>query len=148
MQTDTAVDAPMESLQYAKNLFRSRIAAPSPSLLRRVFAVMSIDLSPNVAAFGERSASQGQARQILFEAGDNAVDLRIVKDGDNLSIRGQILGKGFEDSLAVMTIGTEIISTNTSDLGEFSFANLTPGDYSLTIRSSADEIFIDRITLQ
>ena len=58
-----------------------------------------MDLSPNKAAFGERSASATQVRQMLFGAGENSIDLRIIENEKGLlTMHGQILGEGFENA--------------------------------------------------
>src|SRR5688572_15253748 len=58
MQTDDSADAPADALLWSKNLFRSRRAAePQRSVVRRVLAVLQMDLSPGKTVFGERSAS-------------------------------------------------------------------------------------------
>jgi len=77
MQTDDSADAPTDSVRWAKNLFAARAVMPKKSIVQKVLAVLQINLSPNKAAFGERSASATQARQMLFQAGENALDLRI-----------------------------------------------------------------------
>lgn len=147
MQADTAVDAPADSLKYVSDLFRTRAAAPKVSLLRRIVAVMRADLAPNTAAFGERSASQGQARQMLFETGDNAVDLRVTAIEDCFAIRGQILGEAFENGTVELANDQNTFEAAIGDDSEFKLSNITAGDYSLTIRGGTAEIFIEQISL-
>jgi hypothetical protein len=148
MQSDTAIDAPADAVRYAKNLFRLRETEPKRSLVQRLLAVAQIDLAPNRAAFGERSASEGQARQILFEAGDNSVDLRIMASGKGFNIRGQILGNGFENGEVSIVNGGIPVKAKIDEMSGFKVINLAAGDYSLTIRGGSNEIFIERLTLK
>src|ERR1044072_2344307 len=77
MQRDESVDAPQDAIKWSKNLFRTRAAEPKKSFVQKILAVLQVDLAPNKAACGERSAAAAQERQMLFEAGDNGIDLRI-----------------------------------------------------------------------
>ena len=142
MQADTAVDAPAELTSFAKGLYRTRVAEPTPSIFKRMAAVLSVDLAPGRAAFGERSATGGQARQMLFEAGENAVDLRVTALDKAFDIRGQILGDGFESgSVEIAGQSVEI------DNGGFTVKGVAAGEHSLTVRGGEQEIFIEKIIL-
>lgn len=146
MQTDMSVDAPADTLRYAKNLFRTRAAVPAPSAIKRLLAVLRMDLAPNRAAFGERSASGSQARQLLYDAGDNAVDLRITSTDEGFDIRGQILGETSENAEA--EIRGEASGTAAVDaMGEFKLTGLPAGKYDLTISGPETEILIEDIIL-
>ena len=148
MQTDLSTDAPADALKYVKGLFRTRVPEPRASLVRRVLAVMSVDLAPNRAAFGERSGTGGTARQVLFESGDNAVDLRITAAGAGFEIRGQILGDGFENGHVTIAGNLKTIDTEINAAGEFKLPELPSGDYSITVRGTDAEIFIEQISLR
>lgn len=147
MQADRSIDAPADSIKYAKNLFRTRVPEPSQTLVRRVLAVLRVDLAPGTAAFGERSATTAKARQMLYDSGDVAVDLRIMPNGREFEIRGQILGPSFEDS--DVEIRNELANgrTTTDKLSEFRLVGLPAGEYCLLIRNSDTEIVIDKITI-
>lgn len=143
MQTDTAIDAPADLTQFAKGLYQTRVVESSPSLIQRIAAVLSVDLAPGRAAFGERSATGGTARQMLFEAGENAIDLRVTAKGKGFDIRGQILGDGFENGTVEMAGLKADIDAN----GGFVFNGIKTGEYSLTARAGAQEIFIEKMIL-
>ena len=147
MQRDDSVDAPASSVKWAHNLFRSRITQPKESLLRKVMAVLLADLSPDRAAFGERSTSASGSRQMLFEAGDNAVDLRIGKTAKGSSIHGQILGDGFEGSEIVLEGQDVSFETRSDELSEFRLDAVPNGSYSLRIRKGEVEIVVDEMKL-
>ncbi|MEO7539514.1 MAG: hypothetical protein ABIV21_05775 [Pyrinomonadaceae bacterium] len=146
MQGDTAVDAPAETMQYVKNLFRVRMPE-SKSVLERVLAMIKIDLAPNRAAFGERSAGEGQARQLLFEAGENAVDLRIKAADEKFDIRGQILGGGFENAAIEITGQVGTFAATTSDTSEFKLTGVPAGIYAMTISSDDTELVVEELTI-
>jgi hypothetical protein len=141
MQTDKSVDAPQDAIQWSKNIFRTRVA--KPTLVQKVLAVLQINLAPNKAVFGERSASASQARQMLFEAGDNSIDLRISATDNGFNIHGQILGDGFEN--AEIKLG-ELV-TNTNELSEFKFKAVAKGSYSLTLTGLKNEIVVENFDL-
>lgn len=147
MQTDKSIDAPVDAIRYAKNLYRTRAAEPQPSVIQRVIAALSVDLAPNRATFGERSTGEGQARQMLFESGDNAVDLRIKASGSEFNIRGQILGLGFENSDVEIKNEQVTATTKTGKMSEFRLDGLPSGEYSLAIRGRDIELYIDQLTL-
>jgi len=148
MLTDRSVDAPQDALVYARNLYRTRAVEPKASIIRRVLAVMQVDLAPNRAAFGERSASGSQARQMLFDSGDNAVDLRITSVDGKFDIRGQILGEGFVNGEIVIAGENASISVKIDTASSFSISGLAAGEYDLTITGKNTEIQIDKIDLK
>ena len=147
MQTDTAVDAPADALAYAKNLYRTRMPQRASSILESVIAVLRADLAPNRAAFGERSARDGQARQLVCDSGSTAVDLRIKATGDQFDIRGQVLGLGFENGEVEVLGPDKTVRTSINDASQFVIAGLRGGEYSLTLKSGDKEIFIEHLVL-
>jgi hypothetical protein len=147
MQTDKSFDAPADAIQWSKNLFRARAAEPKKSIIETVLAVLQLDLSPNRAAFGERSASTLQARQMLFEAGDNGIDLRIKQEEKGLNVQGQILGEGFANCLVRIFNETDSFEVRTNELSEFKFAEISSGIYNLSLQASEKEIVVENLEL-
>jgi hypothetical protein len=148
MLSDRSTDAPADATKYAKDLFRLRASKSKESVIDRVMAVMRVDLAPNRAAFGERSASGGgQARQLFFDSGANAVDLRVSAVEGVFDIHGQLLGGGFEN--ATVTIKNEQCSfIATLDVrAQFKMAQVPAGTYSFSIRSGSAEIFVEQLVL-
>ena len=143
MQTDDAADAPPDAVRWARNLFAARAAAPKKSVVQRILAVLQMDLSPNKAAFGERSVSASKARQMLFQADENALDIRISPAGKSFNLHGQILGAGFAN--AVVRLGE--FETIAGETGEFKFADVPGGKYNLSFQSGEKEIVIENIDL-
>lgn len=148
MQTDKAIDAPTDAVQYAKHLYRTRSAEPNATLIQRVLAILSIDLAPNRAAFGERSTGEGQARQMLFEADDNAVNLRIKATGRHFEIRGQILGDGFEHGAIQIANSLKTIAAEIDETGEFNLSDVPVGEYNIAICGHKKEIVIEKINIK
>ncbi len=144
MQTDDSTDAPTDAVRWAKNIFLTRAVAPKKSIVQKVLAVLQMDLSPNRAAFGERSASALQARQMLFQAGENALDLRISESENGFRVNGQILGEGFAN--AVVVIGE--FETKTNETSEFGFPNIPQGNYDVHLQSGEMEIVIENLELK
>lgn len=145
MQRDDSVDAPADSIKWAKNMFRARVPARSASIVERVIAVLTADLGGGKPVFGERSAGSAAARQMLFEAGGSAVDLRITSKGPKVNIRGQVIGDGFENAVAVLSGETRVTAELDANSG-FEIA-AKKGAYSLTITGTGTEIVIEKLDL-
>ena len=144
MQRDKSADAPADAIRWAKNIFLTRAVEPKKSVVERVLAILQMDLSPNRAAYGERSASGSQARQMLFQAGENALDIRIVKNEQGFNMRGQILGAGF----ANCTIKLEKFETTANEIGGFELVNLPGGIYNLIVQKDEKEITVESLELK
>lgn len=130
MKTDRSTDAPEDAVRWAKNIFLSRAVEPKTSVARRILAVLRADLAPNRAAFGERSASAGQARQMFFQAGESAIDLRVKAErNESFSLRGQILGEDFGGA----TVKVGAFETTVRELGEFHLTAIPGGTYDLIL---------------
>lgn len=142
MQTDNSFDAPIDSISWAKNIFRTQVREPKQSMVKRFLAVLQIDLSANKPVFGERSTSSA-IRQMLFQADDAAIDLRISNTPNGFLLKGQILGAGFENS----TIKLGDFKTTTNELAEFGFNQIPSGEYSLTIQTNEKEVVIENLNL-
>jgi hypothetical protein len=144
MRRDDSVDAPQNAIQWSKNIFRTRAVEPKKSFVHKILAVLQMDLAPNQVAFGERSVSAAQERQMLFEAGENAFDLRIKKTEKGFTVRGQILGEN--SASAAVKLGDS--ETKTDELGEFSFSRISEGEYDLTVRIGDSEITIEKLEIK
>jgi len=147
MQTDKSADAPADSLKWTKNLFRTRAIEPKKSLVQKVLAVLQMDLAPNKAVFGERSASASAARQMLFSAGDISIDLRITKAGNGFTIAGQILGTGFAGAEIELRSAERSFTVQTNELSEFGFDTIAKGKYTFSLTLRDKEIIIENIEI-
>jgi hypothetical protein len=109
---------------------------------------MQVDLAPNRAAFGERSATGSQGRQMLFDSGENAVDLRVTAVDGKFDMRGQILGDGFTNSGIEISNDKTSIRARTDEMSGFKISALPAGEYSLTVKGIDTEIFIEQLILK
>jgi len=148
MLADRSTDAPADSIKWAKNLYRTRTTQQPAGILQRIMAVVTADLAPGKPAFGERSGSAGQARQMLFEAGENAVDLRITSAKTGFDIRGQVLGDGFENAVIELAAGDARFTATADPMATFSISGIPAGDYDLTIKAEAAGIVIEQLRLK
>ena len=148
MQRDDSVDAPADSIRWASNLFRTRAAEPKPSLVKRIAAVLQMELAPNRPAFGERSASTSQIRQLLFKADDHAIDLRIEPAKKGFTVHGQVLGDGFTDAAVMLSDDIHTFEVRASEASEFQFENVPAGRYELVIRGDNVEISLRAIDIE
>jgi hypothetical protein len=144
MQSDRAADAPEDAVRWSKNLFRARVssaaATPKTSVARKILAVLQMDLAGGRAAFGERSASSGQARQMLFQAGEAAmIDLRVKETENGFSVQGQILGADFAGAL--VRLGE--LQTKANERGEFAFEQVVRGAHRLSLSTNETEIVVE-----
>ena len=147
IRRDDSVDAPADSIRWASNLFRTRAAETKPSLIKKLVAVLQMEIAPNKPAFGERSATTSSIRQILYRADENAVDLRIEKARKGFTIRGQVLGDGFAGASATLSEDAKTFEATASDSSEFRFEGVPAGNYQLTIRGSAAEIELKSVDI-
>ncbi len=147
MENDDSFDAPADAVKWSKNLFLIRAAAPQQSLVQKVLAVLQMELSPNKAAFGERSASASAARQMLFGAGDHSIDLRITKSGKTFKIHGQILGENFAEAEIKLANADKTFTAKANEMSEFKFEKIASGNYDLSLVKNELEIVIENIEI-
>lgn len=148
MQTDDSVDAPEDAIKRARSIFRQAVREPKRSLLQRIVAILQADLSPNEAAFGERSASMLKARQLLYTAGETGIDLRVAQAGGKVDIHGQLLGDELQPGLVKIFNDKASFETETDELGEFVLSSIGAEAYSMMISLGAKEIYIEKIDLR
>ena len=140
MRTDQAGNPPAEALARVKQLIRTR-QHPKPAPLRqRLVAQLRFDSAQAPLAFGIRAGAGGQ-RQLLFEADQHTIDLRLRPSGELWSVAGQLLGSVTPGRVA---IDNADISTTAelSNLSEFVLPPVPAGTYTLTIRLDDRDIAI------
>ena len=147
MQADDSTDAPAEAVLWSKNLFRARIAEPKKSVAERILAVLQVDLAPNKAVFGERSASVSTARQMLFGAGAQQIDLRISRINKGFKVTGQVLGGEFAGADVRLFNAEKTFTVKSNELSEFSFEKISKGKYTLSLIFKDKEIIIENIEI-
>jgi hypothetical protein len=147
MERDDSVDAPSDSIKWAKDIFRSRVAAKSPGIVRRLIAILAAEILPDSPVFGERSASASSERQLLYTASDIGIDLRIAKAGKRYKIRGQLVSSELP-GLAAEFAGEGVKHVSgLDDIGGFAFDGVGSGEYSLTIGNGEIEITVPSIKI-
>ncbi len=144
MQTDNSVDAPKDTITWSKNLFRSRALAPQTSLVNRIIASLRIDLSGLNPVVGERSGSPTKIRQMLFDAGSDAIDLRI----EGLKVYGQFLGEGFVNGKIELNSESRNFSSNLNQMSEFDFGEIEKGNYTMRILNRNQEIVVEDLVIE
>jgi len=139
MRQDESVDAPRDVLAYAINLYGQRNVTQKPALVERVIAALTFDSFTGSPAFGLRSG-QAAARQMVYSAADNDVDLRIERrEPDRWAIAGQLLGKcnGGEVTLHGEN---QWVSAVLNEECEFALPSVPAGNYALIITLADIEI--------
>jgi hypothetical protein len=150
MRNDRSTDAPPEALNFARNLFRSgkRFVPRPDSVANKILATLKQNVAPFSTVFGERSANASAERQMLFEAGEYDVDLRIRANEKDFNLAGQILGELPEQiSLKLQSAGFSR-ETSISELGEFRIENVPAGNYDLTLQIGETEIVIRNLRFE
>lgn len=139
---------------------RARFAAYAagrrqPGMLERAVAALSFDsLTQALAAPGTRTAASTsqQHRQLVFScaAADIALNVHRRPHDKQLDLNGQIFPHG---AVAASGWGVLLIgvggpdATRTDDYGEFSFEEVRPGDYTLTLEAHQIAITMPMVTL-
>ena len=127
-----------------------------PGLLERLVATLSFDGGPR-PAFGLRSAgTQESRRQLIYstDVADVALNPRPRAGGDALDVYGQVLLLDADDEdpasfvVQILDAGTEVATTATDEMGEFSFEDVTPGVYDVLVSGERVEIRLPRAELR
>ncbi|MBD0327236.1 MAG: hypothetical protein ICV68_12440 [Pyrinomonadaceae bacterium] len=147
MRADKTEDAPRDVLSSVLNMFRQRADAKEPSLVRRVLAALSFDSAQATPAYGVRSG-QAAARQMLYSAGDNDLDLRVQPSGDAWVVSGQVLGECAAGGRVELAGADTEIAAELNELCEFTLPAVPSGSYTLRLRLSEVEVEIPELHLR
>lgn len=145
MRTDEAEDAPRDVLASVVSMFRSRAAEAEPSLVRRVLAALSFDSMQPGLAYGVRSG-QAAARQMLYSAGENDLDLRVQHVGEAWVVSGQVLGECAGGRVELKGADAEV-SSELNELCEFTLHGVAAGSYTLRLLLGDVEVEIPGLQL-
>ena len=147
MRSDEAEDAPRPALASVLNMFRARTAAAAsePSLVQRVLAALSFDSLQASPAYGVRSG-QATARQMLFSAGANDIDLRVQPSGEAWVVSGQVLGECAGGSIRLEGTAAEAVA-ELNELCEFTLPAVPSGSYTLRLRLDEVEVEVPELRL-
>jgi hypothetical protein len=133
--------APADTVVSAKKLFRERSLAIRPSL-RHIVAAVIFDSFSQPALAGVRTGlaidEQVMMRQVMLQAQEFDIHIRISRFEDHCDLLGQILPRGsrefMRDANLYLRHGEDRISSaNVNELGEFQFSGLPNGMLSLQI---------------
>lgn len=152
MRADDSVDAPRDVLSETIRLFgASRADGREPGLVSRILATLSFDSNALRPAFGVRSGQTAPARQLLFNAGDFDVDLRLARGDAGWSVTGQILGPcagGGRVEVARADAAEEILAgADLNEPCEFTLPPLEAGSYLLRLRVGEVEVQVPGLEL-
>lgn len=146
MREDQSVDAPRDVLAQAINVINRQSAGRDP-ILRRVIAALKFDSLTLAPAFGVRS-TQTSARQLLYSAEGNDVDLRIAKqEDDRWLVAGQLLAEDCSGGEIQLEGETQTISAVLNELCEFTLPAVAPGNYRFLLRLANVEIEVPKLDL-
>jgi hypothetical protein len=146
MRTDASQDAPRDVIAYAVNIFQAHTRLNEPSLLRRIVAALTFDSAKAEPAFGLRSGP-ATARQLLFAAEDNDLDLRIQSQAEEWVVSGQLLGSTCAGGHVELHGESASVLAELNDLCEFKLAAVPPGNYRLRLRLEDVELEVQQLEL-
>ncbi|MFL5807516.1 MAG: anti-sigma factor family protein [Roseiflexaceae bacterium] len=127
MRTDDSVDAPADLIARAVRVFHQRVA-PLP---QRLVAMMRFDSARQPQGIGIRSGFTG-GRQLVFNAGDIDLDLRLSPVATGWVVSGQLLGSSQGGEVELH--GPQGAARATlNQLCEFKLLPVEPGLYTLTL---------------
>ena len=148
MRTDNAEDAPRDVRANAVALFGARGASTKPGIAQRLIAALSFDSARVSPAYGLRSG-QPQARQLLYSAGENDLDLRIRPSGAEWFVSGQVLGQCEGGQVELQGEGgTTAADAPLNDLCEFALPPVPTGRYTLRLRLTDMEVEVPDLELR
>ena len=156
MRTDSAEDAPHNAMAHALNLFRTRkasveAASSEKSLGRRVLAALSFDSMTVAPAYGVRSGEASGARQLLFSAGDNDLDVRLTPTGETWVVSGQVLGNCKGGAIELESAegeGSVVAAAALNDVCEWTLPAVPTGNYRLRVRLGDTEVEVPELELR
>lgn len=143
MLKDRSFDAPEDSIKWAKNLFRTRVPKTKTSAIKKIFALLQMDISQG-QVFAERSTSSS-VRQMLYRADKNTLDIRVMKDDKKNTIAGQILGDDFRGCETQLRQKGKSFVATINDMNEFKFSGIESGKYRMVIRKEKIELVLDEL---
>jgi len=124
-----------------------------PGLLKRLVATLTFD-SGMQPALSWRATAPELLRQFAYstEAADVAIDVLVRLRDELVDIHGEILPVDITDSGAfgvhLLAGSSEVATTATNDLGQFSFEAIPPGVYEMMLSSERVEISIPQVELR
>jgi hypothetical protein len=112
----------------------------------RILAALHFDSVGLAPAFGVRSGKPG-ARQLLFHAGVDEIDLRIEPAGQAWTVSGQVLGGSAANGRAILQGTAGISQTTLNELSEFTLPPVQAGSYKLVLSLANVDVEIEEIRI-
>lgn len=147
MRADVSIDAPATSIHNAIRAFQKRGEPAQPSIVQRLVALLRFESTPLTPAPGLRSGGQAE-RQLLFAAGDYDLDVRVVPDGANLLVSGQLFGPDTGAVQVHLSGGALHWQAAFASDEVFSFPSVPAGAYTLVLVTGSAEIAVDDLQLR
>jgi hypothetical protein len=129
-----------------------------PGLFARLVAALTYDSRAQWASAGLRSASGlASERQLIYATPAAEVEVALTlqaattPDARLLNIRGQVFAPGEPVpvyAVQLLRAETEAALATTNDLGEFSWAAIPAGEYSLVLSTGEHEVLLPSIQLE
>ena len=132
MKADVIESAPAEVVNYAKGIFRQRVAGRKPSALSRILAALTFDSLTAAPAYGLRSEA-GSGRQLVFSTEDVDIDVRVSAENDQWQIEGQVPGSLCDTGDVNLESDAFSATAKLTELCEFSFSSIPAGTYRLAV---------------
>jgi anti-sigma factor RsiW len=146
MRDDLIEEPPAEVIERFTRLFRERYTRRSPGLRERLLAALKFDTWQQPMALGLRAA-QPTTRQMLFQAGEHDLHVRISPLGSLWSIQGQVLGANMGGNVALH--GSDIaLEADLNELHEFTLPPVPAGSYTLTLHTGELDIEIPELEIK
>jgi hypothetical protein len=98
-------------------------------------------------AYGVRSG-QSAARQMLYSAGDNDLDLRVTPSGEAWVVSGQVLGSECAGGQVRLQSETDETAAPLNELCEFTLPPVPSGSYTLRVRFKDMEVEVPDLELR
>lgn len=146
MRTDQASNPPAAAVARVKRLIQARPRPRATSLRQRLVAHMNFDSAQAPLAFGIRAGAGGQ-RQLLFEADQHMIDMRLTPNGELWSISGQVLGNVDFGRVNLGNADTSA-TAELNQLSEFVLPPVPAGRYTLTLALDDRDIDIPDLEIK
>jgi hypothetical protein len=141
MRSDTSVDAPADLIGRVIELFHQR----SARLPRRLVATMRFDSARQPQGIGVRSGFTG-GRQLVFNADDIDLDLRLFPLATGWAVSGQLLGNCHGGEVELH--GPQgAARTTLNELCEFKLSSIQPGLYRLMLHLDGTDLEITDLNI-
>jgi hypothetical protein len=147
MRTDALGDVPRDVLANAFNIFCASVAPAKLSVARRVLAALTFDSAHTAPAYGLRSAAIGATRQLLYNASEIDMDVRITSSDDAWIVSGQVLGECAGGGKVDLQGAGGTAHAALNELCEFTLPAVSSGSYTLRLHLTDIEIEIPGLEL-